>query len=69
MKKMSETVKIGEIIGNIDEISEGKTQLKKELNRELTEEEVRYAERFVTGNRYSFIHTRFTPPTEEPTVG
>lgn len=69
MKKMSETVKIGEIIGNIDEISEGKTQLKKELNRELTEEEVRYAERFVTGNRYSFIHTRFNPPTEEPTAG
>ena len=69
MKKMSETVKIGEIIGNIDEISEGKTKLKKELKHELTEDEVRYAERFVTGNRYSFIHTRFNPPTEEPTAG
>ena len=66
MRKMQEAVKIGEVIGNIDEISEGKAQLKKAKKRELTEEEVRYAERFVTGNRYSFIHTRFTPPPEEP---
>ena len=62
---MAEVVEIGEIIGNIDELNEGKEKLAAERNRELTEDEVYYVKRFVTGNRYSFIHMKFQSPVEE----
>lgn len=65
MKKMKEIVEIGETVGNIDEISEGKAALKKQRKHELSEDEVYYVERFVTGNRYAFIQTRFIPPVED----
>lgn len=65
MENMKAVVNIGEAIGNIDELGEGKAVLKKTLGHELTEDEVYYAERFVTGNRYSFIHTKFSPPAED----
>ena len=67
MKNMKDVVEIGEIIGNSDDLNEGKEKLKQIRGRDLTEEEVYYAKRFVTGNRYSFIHTKFTPPQEELT--
>ena len=68
MKKMNEVVEIGEIVGNADELAEGKDKLAEARKRDLTEDEVYYVKRFVTGNRYSFIHTKFTPPAEEPVV-
>ena len=68
MKKMDEIVAIGEIVGNADELTEGKDKLAEARKRDLTEDEVYYVKRFVTGNRYSFIHTKFTPPAEEPVV-
>lgn len=68
MKKMDEVVEIGEIVGNADELTEGKNKLAEARKRDLTEDEVYYVKRFVTGNRYSFIHTKFTPPAEEPVV-
>ena len=33
--------------------------------RELNDEEVYYVERFVTGNRYSFVRSKYIPPAEE----
>ena len=68
MKKMDEIVEIGEVVGNADELTEGKDKLAEARKRDLTEDEVYYVKRFVTGNRYSFIHTKFTPPAEEPVV-
>lgn len=68
MKKMDEVVEIGEIVGNADELTEGKDKLAEARKRDLTEDEVYYVKRFVTGNRYSFIHTKFTPTAEEPVV-
>lgn len=68
MKKMDEIVEIGEAVGNADELTEGKDKLAEARKRDLTEDEVYYVKRFVTGNRYSFIHTKFTPPAEEPVV-
>ena len=68
MKKMDEIVEIGEVVGNADELTEGKGKLAEARKRDLTEDEVYYVKRFVTGNRYSFIHTKFTPPAEEPVV-
>ena len=65
MKNMREVVEIGEVVGNIDELAEGKEKLKQVRKRELTEEEIRYVERFVTGNRYAFIHTKFNQPPED----
>ena len=68
MKKMDDVVEIGEVVGNADELTEGKDKLAEARKRDLTEDEVYYVKRFVTGNRYSFIHTKFTPPAEEPVV-
>ncbi len=68
MKKMDEIVEISEVVGNADELTEGKDKLAEARKRDLTEDEVYYVKRFVTGNRYSFIHTKFTPPAEEPVV-
>ena len=68
LDKMQSAAEIGEIIGNTDELSEAKALLKKTLDRELTEEEIFYTERFVTGNRYSFVHTKFAPPPEDDPV-
>ena len=65
MDKMAEIVKIGEIVGNIDELSEGKTALKNVRKQELSDDDIYYVQRFVTGNRYAFIHTKFTPPAED----
>lgn len=66
MKKMDEIAAIGEVVGDADELTEGKDRLAAAQKRDLTEEEVYYVKRFVTGNRYSFIHTKFTPPAEDP---
>ena len=66
MKKMNEVAAIGEVVGDADELTEGKDRLSAARKRDLTEDEIYYVKRFVTGNRYSFIHTKFTPPAEEP---
>lgn len=66
MKKMNEVTAIGEVVGDADELTEGKDRLSAARKRDLTEDEIYYVKRFVTGNRYSFIHTKFTPPAEEP---
>lgn len=68
MKKMAQAVEIGEILGNADELSEGKALLKNARGRDLNEDEVYYVERFVTGNRYSFVHTKYAPPAEFPSA-
>lgn len=68
MKKMNEVAAIGEVVGDADELTEGKDRLAAARKRDLTEDEIYYVTRFVTGNRYSFIHTKFTPPAEEPVV-
>ncbi len=68
MERMKFIVEIGEVLGNTDELSEGKALLKEDRGRELTSEEIYYTERFVTGNRYSFVYTKFTPPPAEETV-
>ncbi len=65
MERMKFIVEIGEVLGNTDELGEGKALLKEARGRELTSEEVYYTERFVTGNRYSFVYTKFTPPPAE----
>ena len=65
MKRMQNIIEIGEIIGSSDELNEAKTLLSKARKRELTGDEVYYTERFVTGNRYSFVYTRYTPPAED----
>ncbi len=67
MEKMKFIVEIGEVLGNTDDLSEGKAQLKQARGRELTSDEVYYTERFVTGNRYSFVYTKFSPPPAEET--
>ena len=66
LDKMQYIAEIGEILGDTDELSEGKALLSKKRARELTPEEIYYTERFVTGNRYSFVYTRYIPPAEEP---
>ena len=68
MAKMAQAVEIGEILGNTDELNEGKALLKKNRGRELTDEEVYYVERFVTGNRYSFVRSKFIPPAEADSI-
>ena len=68
LDKMQYIAEIGEILGETDELSEGKALLSKTRGRELTPEEIYYTERFVTGNRYSFVYTRYIPPAEEPPV-
>ena len=68
LDKMQYIAEIGEILGNTDELSEGKALLSKTRGRDLTPEEIYYTERFVTGNRYSFVYTRYIPPAEEPPV-
>lgn len=68
MEKMKFIVEIGEVLGSTDELNEGKTLLKESRGRELTPEEIYYTERFVTGNRYAFVYTKFTPPPTEETV-
>ena len=65
LNKMQYIAEIGEILGDTDELSEGKALLTKARGRELTSEEVYYTERFVTGNRYSFVYTRYTPPADD----
>ena len=69
LEKMDRAVEIGEILGSTDELSEAKAQLKKARGRELNEEEIYYTERFVTGNRYSFVHTKFNPPADDSLIG
>ena len=68
LDKMQYIAEIGEILGDTDELSEGKEILSKNRGRELTPDEIYYTERFVTGNRYSFVYTRYIPPAEEPPI-
>ncbi len=69
LEKMDGAAEIGEILGNTDELSDGKAKVKKALGRNLTDDEVYYVERFVTGNRYSFVHTKYMPPMPEELIG
>ena len=67
LKKMDEALEVGELLGDCDELAEGKALIKKARGRELNDFETYYVERFVTGNRYSFVHSHFTTPPEPPT--
>lgn len=56
MEKMKSIESIGESLDGIIELSEGKQKLKKALKHDLKEDEVFWAECFITGNRYAYIH-------------